>query len=292
MKKMNEINWDLIDDYEFVYLAADLLRRLGFVDIHVQGTGPDGGLDLIATELLSFAVQGAQPFRWGIQCKFSKTGMQMSVNDSEIKDVEGILRSDRYAVHDLRGYMIITNRKIVQNVLERLRGINRGSQFRTTYIDGTQLQHRLAEHPEVIEKYFGEAKESIQNLGQPITVAGVDEISKFFLDVEISSPSKSEDSITVKAILDTGAQMSVVPQKTIEHLEPLMYSVRRIRSASGAVTNAKSCFVDIRLGNASFSSIEVLALDIDYALLGQNLIKQLVILLDGPNNLIKVWPNV
>ncbi len=115
---MDSINWNLIDDSEFVYLVADLMRRRGFVDIQVQGDGPDGGLDLISTELIPFAVQGSQPFRWGIQCKFSTTGNKKSVNDGEIRDIEGILRSDRYSTHSLRGYMVITNRRITQNVIE------------------------------------------------------------------------------------------------------------------------------------------------------------------------------
>lgn len=41
---MISIDWNQIDDREFVHLTADLLRRMGFVDLLVQGTGPDGAL--------------------------------------------------------------------------------------------------------------------------------------------------------------------------------------------------------------------------------------------------------
>src|ERR1043165_4257843 len=88
---MTSIDWNRIDDHEFVQLTADLLRKMGFVDIQVQGIGPDGGVDLIATELVAFAIQGQQRFPWGIQCKFSKNGTRMSVNDREIRDVTGYL---------------------------------------------------------------------------------------------------------------------------------------------------------------------------------------------------------
>src|ERR1039458_9272142 len=98
------MDWNRLDDYTFVKMVGDLLGRLGFVDIDYQGDGPDGGIDLFATELLPFAVQGRTPFRWAIQCKFSSHPHNKSVNDEEVRDVEGLLRSERYASQNLRGY--------------------------------------------------------------------------------------------------------------------------------------------------------------------------------------------
>lgn len=87
------IGWPRCDDYQFVKLVGDLLGRLGFVDTDYQGDGPDGGIDIFATELLPFTMQGRTPFRWAIQCKFSIKAGDACVNDNEIHDVEGILRS-------------------------------------------------------------------------------------------------------------------------------------------------------------------------------------------------------
>ena len=122
---MSKLDWSKIDDYQFVKITVDLLERLGFVDIDQQGAGPDGGIDILATELIPFAIQGQKPFRWAIQCKFSALGLKGSVNDRDVQDVEGILRSERYTAQELRGYLLVTNRQIVQNVVERLRGIDR-----------------------------------------------------------------------------------------------------------------------------------------------------------------------
>jgi hypothetical protein len=68
MSFMNKVDWKLIDENEFVHLVAELLREFGFTGIEVQGAGPDGGLDLFATEPVNFAIGGPTPFRWGIQC--------------------------------------------------------------------------------------------------------------------------------------------------------------------------------------------------------------------------------
>jgi hypothetical protein len=89
------MDWTRLDDYIFVKLVGELLGRLGFVDIDFQGDGPEGGIDLFATELLPFTVQGRTPFRWAIQCKFSSDPKDKSVNDREVRDVEGLLRSER-----------------------------------------------------------------------------------------------------------------------------------------------------------------------------------------------------
>jgi len=75
---MVNIDWSKIDDYLFVKLVGELIARLGFVDIEHQGEGPDGGIDLFATELIPFTVQGRIPFRWAIQCKFSVNGTAAS----------------------------------------------------------------------------------------------------------------------------------------------------------------------------------------------------------------------
>ncbi|MEI6810268.1 MAG: restriction endonuclease, partial [bacterium] len=87
---MNELQWSILDDEWFVSLASDLLRDNGYV-IRYQGDGPDGGVDIFATQPISFGFD-IQPFTWAVQCKFSKSP-KAAVNDKEIRDVEGILRS-------------------------------------------------------------------------------------------------------------------------------------------------------------------------------------------------------
>lgn len=160
------IRWEILDDHRFVQLVSELLKRLGFVDIHIQGDGPDGGLDIIATELVPMTFQGTRPFRWGIQCKFSKPGGRRAVNESEIRDVEGILRSNRYQKYGLQGYMVITNRRVSQNVAERLLGIDSSSPYRAAWIDGSKLAQYLSEHPDLLDSYFSDVIRQIEKLAQ------------------------------------------------------------------------------------------------------------------------------
>ena len=287
---MDHIKWERIDDREFIHIVADLLRSIGFIDVHIQGDGPDGGLDLIATELVRFAIQGAQAFTWGIQCKFSKAGARKAVNDNEIKDVEGILRSDRYSGHRLRGYMIITNRRIVQNVIERLQGIDRGSQFRTASLEGVQLNRRLAEQPELIEKYSQASPRRVEELGLPTLLQSqVDDKARHLVAVEAWS-EEDQPRRTVMAILDTGASMSVIPESTYRNVGPSVCTVRKVTSAASTEpVLAQACILNLRIGDLVFRDHEVLVLNTHYAILGQDILKNYSVLFDGPNQAVKVW---
>src|SRR5689334_16044206 len=99
----NRLDWKAINDRLFVNLVSDFLYEKGFSNIQIQGDGPDGGVDLFATQTTSLGFQ-EHDLRWAIQCKYSASGQSKSVNDSEIRDVEGILRSERYQSQKIGGY--------------------------------------------------------------------------------------------------------------------------------------------------------------------------------------------
>ena len=285
---MTDINWSLIDDYEFVYLTADLLKKMGFVDTAIQGSGPDGGLDLLATELVPFAIQGQQPFRWGIQCKFSVGGISKSVNDQEIRDVTGILASDRYSSQDLRGYLVVTNRKIAQNVIERLRGLNKTTPYRTAFLDGHQLLHRLNDHSDLVEKYFGESKQMVRALGKPL-VESVIRDSRYELEVEIRA-GHAASSIRVPAMLDTGAEMSVIPQKLIDLLNIPGYIAIRVQYKAGSPRFQRAVFAEIRVQDCNWITDRFLVLETEVALLGRTFLQHFNVLIDSRKSIMKLWP--
>jgi MraZ protein len=106
-----------------------------------------------------YGFKHSQAFKWAVQCKFSRS-LQKAVNDKEVRDIEGILRSSRYQSEKFNGYMLITNRRISQNVIERLRGINDQTSFRTWPIDGIELSLLLQEHKTVACRYFEGVKTS------------------------------------------------------------------------------------------------------------------------------------
>jgi hypothetical protein len=287
---MDKLDWKMINDYEFVHMVADLLRELGFIDIHIQGDGPDGGVDLFATEVVPFAIQGSLSFRWAIQCKFSTGGKRRAVNDEEVRDIEGILQSDRYQAQSARGYMLITNRRIAQNVIERLTGINRRTQFRTSCIDGIKLQQFLTDHYEIVEKYL-EISRLSKTLGSPIIITNANkhiDSSTASLEIEIISPTINQNRTTTMAFIDTGSNLSSVPIKDIVKLALPRHQSYGVKVYAGERTILDSFIVNVQIDDISLPNIEVFAINNeDYAVIGWNVIRQLAVLFDG--DLIRLW---
>ena len=281
--KRDRYPWHYLDDNLFVYLAADMLASLGFLDIQPQGSGPDGGLDLIGTEQLRFAVQGPTPFRWGVQCKFSTTGRGGSVNDQDIQDVEGILRSSRFASENLRGYLLITNRRVSQNVVERLAGTDRASQFRTAIMDGAVLQHHLDNNPRLVSKYFNPSTAEFRAIGTPTVVKS----GETYLTIPITLAT-SKQSVTIEATIDTGATVTVVPRAIMDALGIAEKS--RVRLSTGfSSVHAESCMLNVTVGEYTCVGAQVVATDFPRAILGLNILQQLILFLDGPSKVVKLW---
>jgi predicted aspartyl protease len=287
---MGKIDWTLVDDYEFVKLAGDLLARLGFIDVDYQGDGPDGGIDLFATELVPFTIQGKQAFKWAIQCKFSVAGKQRAVGDSEIRDVEGILRSDRYVAQAPRGYMLITTRRVGQNLVERLRGIDRQSQFRTTHIDGTRLEHLLGENPEIVQRYFSPTKqELLRHMGRPELVAtpSPQTLGMPVVNVQVSALG-NDRTVATPALIDSGASITVIPNRIVHELQIQPVKFVRIRTLDASVRSLGSYLIELQIENMPTERVEVVAADVPQGILGRDVLSKYSVLFDG-TGAIRLW---
>lgn len=289
---MDDIEWSTIDDYLFVKIVGEILARLGFVDIDYQGDGPDGGVDIFATELVPFAIQGRTPFRWAIQCKFSDTGLQNSVNDREIRDVEGILRPERYLAQDPRGYMLITNRRIVQNVIERLRGVDRRSQYRTARLDGAGLNSVLGDHPEISNRYFGCKSVLDRRVPQLVVTPVASGFSGKSL-ARVAMEIRTTDSGNTKAIssfgiIDTGAQITCIPRELVDEIGAPIVDEVNVHAVIGGATRIPCVRVDLVVERLLFRDVVVVAADVKYVLLGMDLLKGLSICIE-PSGTVVVY---
>ena len=281
---MASFDWTRIDDYQFVKITGDLLARQGFIDVDYQGHGPDGGIDLFATELLPFAIQGRTPFRWAIQCKFSVKADEASVSDHEIRDVEGILRSERYHAQTPRGYMLVTNRRIVQNVIERLRGIDRSSPFRTARIDKSQFESLLSEYPEIVERYFGDTEGLRVRLGSPLVIASASGQSSHSLPnvtIRIRSMAATTQILSTPATIDTAAQVSAIPRHLATRLGLIPHDFVVLRTFGSPDQQVPKVYLDVSIENAEFCPVEMIVADVSRAIIGWNILKEYSTLLES-----------
>ncbi len=104
-----------------------------------------------------------------------------------------------------------------------------------------------------------------------------------FLDILIGHPRLSESSRRVSARLDTGADLSAIPQVVADELELLATRTILAESYDGSRTNVRTYFVTLEIARARFRRLEVILIPEDYALLGRDILNHFYTYLNGPD---------
>jgi predicted aspartyl protease len=186
--------------------------------------------------------------------------------------------------------MLITNRRVSQNVVERLRGIDRQSPFRTAIINGDQFTALLGEHHSVYRRHFGHARIGMVG-SEPYATARSDRGDQPQIDV-IFEDQRAGQSVGCKGIIDPAATLSVIPREVAAALGSLTSSVRTVRSVDGTILQMRAVFVTLHIGKLTLSDIEVLVTDTPVTLIGANVLKHLTTVFDGPNGTVRIWPGL
>jgi predicted aspartyl protease len=102
--------------------------------------------------------------------------------------------------------------------------------------------------------------------------------------------SESHKSISISTVIDTGADITVIPEEQLKKLGTnLNYSIIRVMDFSGKEQLMRTYFVEMSLAEGQFFPIEVIASNSKHSLLGWDFLKRLSILIDGPENKLKIW---
>lgn len=107
--------------------------------------------------------------------------------------------------------------------------------------------------------------------------------------VRLRSPG-GLDSADLEGKLDTGADLCAVPEQLVETLG--LPPVRVVRAAGflGGLQETIVYRVDITLDGIDFERIEALATRRSYAIIGRNVLRSLVLRVDGPRELLELGP--
>lgn len=103
-----------------------------------------------------------------------------------------------------------------------------------------------------------------------------------FLDIVIRHPYAPEESRCVPAKLDTGADISAIPQVIAAELGLLPAQTITAESFDGTRTLLDTYAVTIEIAQARFRYIEVILVPEDHALLGRDLLNHFYARLNGP----------
>ena len=106
------------------------------------------------------------------------------------------------------------------------------------------------------------------------------------IDFIAHSPANTSLTSQVRALVDTGATITCVPEKVIADLGRRNLWATRIKvsGAFGPKLGREAYLIDIRLANCYFHKIEVVVLPSgkDYAIVGRDILNRYRIIFDGP----------
>lgn len=102
--------------------------------------------------------------------------------------------------------------------------------------------------------------------------------------IEVSNPYDSKNKLkNVKAILETGAGVTSIPESIIKELGSLQYTTISVRSPldRNRIISKRLYSVIIELDGQE-NEVEVLTIPRDYAIIGRDILNQYKIILNGP----------
>ncbi len=102
------------------------------------------------------------------------------------------------------------------------------------------------------------------------------------LDI-LASCSKEAESLSVRAMLDSGSSLTALPLHTLKALNAPVYDRLTISGYENKKTRARTYIVAIKVAGHRFWPLEVIGLPRDDAILGRDVLNQFIITLDGPS---------
>jgi len=205
------LDWKGLTEREFIALSSDLLRSAGFTQVHIQGASGGGGIDILATEVVPFTFGGSRPLRWAVRCKFSSGGEKSILRSGEFQEVESVIRSEHLTRHNLRGYMLVTNRRVSQNVIGLLQETACRFGHRTLVLDASELAKLLGDQRSIFETYFGEHRHRFAHLGPPdeaVTTTSAAHGPNIIVQVE--APFDPSRRVSTEVLVNMGSSISML----------------------------------------------------------------------------------
>lgn len=149
----SKLDFSQFDGEEFEDLCEDLLKAKGFRDPQPirSGRGPDGGRDIIVTELRhSKVTDDSRPFRWLVQCKnYAKSNKSV-----QRVDIGAIL--DKLIRHKCDGYLLLTSTVPSTDLEQDIHAIHddQTNRYEATFWAKNRLIDEIYKHRTIYEKYF------------------------------------------------------------------------------------------------------------------------------------------
>ena len=101
------------------------------------------------------------------------------------------------------------------------------------------------------------------------------------IDVVLRSPRRSAQAISMRAILDTGAGITVIPLALVAELQLQVEERIVLVGYDNAITESETCLVNLEMVGYTFRAVSVVAAPRATVLLGRDILNRFRITLDG-----------
>lgn len=109
------------------------------------------------------------------------------------------------------------------------------------------------------------------------------------VDIWLAPPERAFVLGPLRALIDTGADGSLLPAQILRQLGVELFDVKRLRSQWGESRYVETFLVDVGIGSLRLPLIEVVSDGAsDEILLGRNVLNLLYLTLDGPKQVVEV----
>ena len=103
-----------------------------------------------------------------------------------------------------------------------------------------------------------------------------------FLDIVVANRINRRWRATLPALLDTGSEITAIPERYIERLR--LYSVGQIKLTGIHSTKIGYTYsLNLQLLTYKFTDVEVVSTPLEFAVVGREILNDLLLTLDGPS---------
>jgi predicted aspartyl protease len=102
-----------------------------------------------------------------------------------------------------------------------------------------------------------------------------------FIEFDVVSPQDSTQQRPAQGLLDTGAEVSVLPVEILTALQIPKASSMSVESWDGSPTFVTTHIVTLGIADAHLDSTEVVAAPMPYAILGRDVLNHFILTLNG-----------
>jgi predicted aspartyl protease len=101
--------------------------------------------------------------------------------------------------------------------------------------------------------------------------------------ITIKNPYVPKKTNDLKALIDSGASRTVIPENLIKTLNLVPVRVIKVKGYKEGKQKHKTYFVDVEFKGYSFPNTEVIAVKRKNVLLGRDILNKTILVLDGKN---------